>query len=54
MSRNPSPPAYFGSVIVSHATQHIFFLSGLASHQKRVSMDWIWLHRETGSLKHEQ
>ena len=53
MSRNPRPPAYFGIAIVSHETQHIFFFSGLASHQNRVSNDCICLHKDIGSLKHD-
>ncbi|KAF8093936.1 hypothetical protein N665_0374s0028 [Sinapis alba] len=36
ISLNPTPPAPFGRVSLSHVTQHIFFNSSFASHQKRV------------------
>ena len=52
-SWNQSPPAYFGSASVDQATQHIFFFSGLASHQNRVSRDCICLHKESGILKQD-
>ncbi|KAF8105085.1 hypothetical protein N665_0163s0055 [Sinapis alba] len=38
-SLKPKPPAYLGFVSVDQATQHIFFCSGLASHQNRVRRD---------------
>lgn len=48
----PSPPTDLGVAIVSHNIQPIFLVFSLLSHQKRVTTDWIRLHRNTGSLKH--
>lgn len=50
---NPSPPTFLGLVRVCQEFQQIFFVSGDESHQKRVRSDWIFLHIEMGSLKHD-
>lgn len=46
-----SPP--LGKVILSQATQLIFLFPSLESHQKRVITDCIFLHKLTGSWKHD-
>lgn len=50
ISLSPSPPVPFGFVNLSQANQHIPFLSGALSHQKRVKADFILLQRLCGSL----
>lgn len=52
-SRRPRPPKLLGLVSLSHASQQIFLSPLLLSHQKRISIDCIWLHNPTGSWKQD-
>lgn len=52
ISRKPSPPTDLGRVRVFQETQAIFLIAGFKSHQNIVSIDWICLHKDSGSLKH--
>lgn len=53
MSLKPKPSSFFGLAIFFQEIQDIFLISGEASHQNLVKIDWIWVQRLWGSLKHD-
>jgi hypothetical protein len=53
MSLNPSPPAYFGWIIICHDTQLVLLLPSLQPHQNLRIKELICSHKPRGSLKHD-
>lgn len=53
ISLNPRPSAFLGNVRCFQDTQLNFRWSSLESHQNRVRIDWISLHKEIRILKHD-
>ena len=51
VSRNPSPPRYFGFIISSQETQQVRHFPSLLPHQKLHSKVFMWWQRPLGSLK---
>ena len=51
-SWKPSPPMYFGLVMISHDTHAGFILPCLLPYQNCLMMDVIFLHKPLGSRKH--